>query len=64
MAGYSTVGSAVVSGATGRGFKSRYPDQLKKQGVAQSGSVVVWGTIGRGFKSRHSDHIKKGKDCK
>ena len=30
MAGYSAVGSALPWGGRGRGFKSRYSDQIKK----------------------------------
>ncbi len=32
MAGYSAVGSALPWGGRGRGFKSRYSDQIKKEG--------------------------------
>ena len=33
MAGYSAVGSALPWGGRGRGFKSRYSDQIKKEGT-------------------------------
>ena len=32
MAGYSADGSALPWGGRGRGFKSRYSDQIKKEG--------------------------------
>ena len=60
MQGYSSVGRAVVSKTTCRGFESYCPCQfsLKQcRGVAQFGSATGLGPVGRGFKSCHPDHI-------
>ena len=70
MAGYSAVGSALPWGGRGRGFKSRYSDQIKApvgsnqselislikyRGVAQLGRALGSGPRGRKFESSHSD---------
>ena len=58
--GYSSVGRAVVSKTTCRGFESYCPchmDKLVYRGVAQFGSATGLGPVGRGFKSCHPDHL-------
>ena len=60
----SSVGRAVVSKTTCRGFESYCPchmDKLVYRGVAQFGSATGLGPVGRGFKSCHPDHFRERK---